>query len=155
MILKNNLGIYSLGQNVNELDGIMIFSEKEYKMAKSLGIKPMFEGEQFYNGLPVYFASIIWDYTTIGVVNGIVYKLAIQIIRKNVNFSKIIEDTIKIINKDYGQYNYTENSFFSKKFIWDNESINIFLTKRNLGFIKGVNLIFTSNNVKASKLIFT
>lgn len=154
MLLRNKLGFYSLDQNVNELDGIMIFSDKEYKIAKSLGMNPMFAGEQFYNALPVYFASTIWDYTTIGAVNGIVYKLTIQIVGKHVNSSKIYEDTINIINKYYGQYNYTENSFFKKKFIWDNESTNVFLTKRNLGFINGINLIFTSKNVKAFNPVF-
>jgi len=147
MEFENRQGKYFLGQKVNNAEGLRIFTHKEYKMAKNFGMKPLFANEQFYDGLPVYFASILWDYTTLGVVNGTIYKIAIQIINKNINCSVLIDELVKVINKEFGYYTRNSKSVIGKKYIWDMEKINVFLTCRNLSFVKAINLIITSNKI--------
>ena len=146
--MLENLGIYYIGQNVNSYKSydLRVFSKKDYQLYKKFGMKLMFENEEFYYGQPIYFANTFWDYTTIGAINGIIYKIAIQIVGIKKELSNIVmKEVIHTINNSNGQFNIFKKSLFKKKYRWENKKNgNVFLTNRQLFLKYYMNLILTS-----------
>lgn len=143
------LGIYNIGQKVNENDELKIFSKKDYHISKTFGMNLMFKDEDFYHGQPVFFASTFWDSTTIGAINGRIYKIAIQILGTKKNYSnKIMAEAINIINDYTGQFDISKISFYKEKYVWDKKEGNVFLVNRKFFNKCYINLIVTSNDLQ-------
>ena len=141
------IGNYYLTQNINSATGLKVFSEEEYKLSEKAGMKRMFDNEEMYYGQDVNFASILWDSTTVGSINGKIYKIAIQLIgvdKKKSNW--VLNTVVDFINKYIGKYN--KHPFLSDKYIWFTEEQSVFLNKRQMRDINAINLIFTYKDIE-------
>ena len=73
------IGNYSRTQKIECAQGLKEFSEEEYFMAETVGMKRMLEDEKMFNGPAIEFASVPWETTTIGSTKGRIYKICLQL----------------------------------------------------------------------------
>ena len=141
------IGNYSLTQKIECAQGLKEFSEEEYFMAETVGMKRMLEDEKMFNGPAIEFASVPWETTTIGSTKGRIYKICLQLNSSSKKSAKdILSTVVKFINNKVGRYN--EHPFLSDKFIWDTTEGNIILYRMTRFNIHSVNIFFTSNIIR-------
>ena len=146
-----NIGNYFLTQEIHQAQELREFSDEEYSMAESTGMKRMLEDEKMFDGASVEFASIPWESTTIASTKGIIYKICLQQNNTNKKTAKqILKTVMNFINKEIGKYN--EHLFFSDKYIWDTPEGNIILYRMSMFNIHSVNIFFTSNIIQEQML---
>jgi hypothetical protein len=147
----NRIGNYFLTQEVDSAQGLKEFSNDEYFAAETAGMKRILEDEKMFNGNTVEFASIPWEFTTIGSTKGKIYKICLQLnytSKKTAN--AILNKVVQFINKEIGKYN--EHPILSAKYIWDTAEGNIILYRMSKFNIHSVNIFFTSNIIREQML---
>lgn len=147
----NKIGNYFLTQEIDSAQGLKEFSEEEYFMAETLGIKRTLEDEKMFNGISVEFAYIPWESTTIGSTKGKIYKICLQLnSTSKKSAKKVLNSVMQFINKEIGRYN--EHPLLSDKYIWDTPEGNIILYRMSRYNIHSVNIFFTSNLIREQML---
>jgi len=147
----NKIGNYFLTQDIDSAQGLKEFSEEEYFAAETVGMKRTLEDEKMFNGNNIEFASILWEFTTIGSTKGKIYKICLQLNSTSKNTAKkVLNTVIQFINKEIGKYN--EHPFLSDKYIWDAVEGNIILYRMGRFNIHSVNIFFTSNLIREQML---
>jgi len=141
------LGKYFLTQEIDSAEGLKEFSDEEYFMAETFGMKRILEDEKMFNGISVEFASIPWETTTIGSTKGKIYKICLQLnSTSKKSAQEVLNTVVQFINKEIGRYN--EHPFLSDKYIWDTVEANIILHRMSKFNIHSVNIFFTSNIIR-------
>jgi hypothetical protein len=141
------VGKYFLTQKIDYAQGLKEFSEEEYFMAETFGMKRILEDEKMFNGISLEFASIPWETTTIGSTKGKIYKISLQLNSTSKKSAKeVLNTVVKFINKEIGRYN--EHPFLSDKYIWDTAEGNIILHRTSKFNVHSVNIFFTSNIIR-------
>ena len=142
------IGEYHLGQDIKTVRGLVEFTPEEYAALWSSQGGVGLPGEKVFNAPKVTLNRHLW-YLNVGVLNGRIYKLALQYISSDrAEAHSIFEETLKFVKSQMGAP--AEQTKTPKRYVWDYVDGNVLLgVQEAIGFWS-INFIVTGKEGKGA-----
>jgi len=142
------IGEYYIGQDIKTVRGLVEFTPQEYAALWSFQGRVGLPGEKVFNAPKLTFNGRLW-YLTVGALNGLIYKLALQHITSDrAEARSIFEETLKFLKSQMGAP--AEQTKTPKRHRWDSTDGNVVLAEQEASGFFSINFIVTGKEGKGA-----